>query len=328
MTNMSFPFGGFKTKKSRKGRYSGAFRDFVAEANFKEDDPDAPYESRLSMFDDPVNHEKWDACWTDRISINEDRYKHLNLKIYAIAQSHIDLAWLWRLYQTVNKSRITHGKAAFHVLAIPEFKFTFSQPVMLEWLSRAHPDGFESIRQAVKTGRFDFQGGDYVESDAKMPSGESFCRQRLYGQLYYKKEFGVIAEVGWLPDSFGYNNNIPQFLQKSGCKYFYTQKISGNWVPHEFPFAHFRWRSPCGDEVVVYSNNFQFRPLTRWHIFGHCRRILKPNTKLVCDYSHPDPKSATELGEQWPVIGIMFGAGDGGHGPTCEEVHRMRYFIK
>lgn len=322
---MSFPF---RSTTPGKGRYSGAIRDPVAEMAFDEGDSDAPYKKHAKMLDDPAVVDKFEDCWNDRITKNRSLYEKEHLRLWAIAQSHVDIAWLWRLYQTINKAKITQGKAAYHVLAHPEFKYTFSQPVMLEWLEQVHPDVFENVKKAVATGRFDLQGGDYVECDAKMPSGESFCRQRLVGQRYYLEKFGKTAEVGWLPDSFGYSNNIPQFLVKSGCKYFYTQKISGNWPPEAFPFIHFRWRAPDGSEVITYDNNFQFRPIVRWQVFGKYRRLCKPGATLTCDYTHPDPASDPALGDIYPEVGIMFGTGDGGHGPTCEEVHRMRHYVK
>ncbi len=326
---MSFPFGAFKDPtKHAKGKYSGADRDPVAEMAYDEGDGDIPYKKHAKMLDDPAAVDKFDHCWDDRITKHKALYEKDGIRLWAIAQSHIDIAWLWRLYQTVNKAKITQGKAAYHVLAHPEFKFTFSQPVMLEWLEQVYPETFEKVKKAVTTGRFDLQGGDYVESDAKMPSGESFCRQRLLGQRYYLEKFGKAAEVGWLPDSFGYSNNIPQFLAKSGCKYFYTQKISGNWPPEAFPFIHFRWRAPDGSEVVAYDNNFQFRPIVRWPAFGKYRRLCKPGETLTCNYTHPDPASDPALGDVYPEVGIMFGTGDGGHGPTCEEVHRMRHYVK
>ena len=325
---MSFPFGGFKSpQKRKKGRYSGADRDFLAEMQYDEGDPD-PYRDRLSMAEDPEARARYEKCWQNNVSVKKDLYKDLDLQVYALGQSHMDIAWLWRLYQIVNKSKITFTKAAFHVKHLSEFKFTFSQPLMLEWLRLADPDAFEEVKEAIATGRFELQGGMWVECDAKVPSGESFCRQRLYGQRYYQKHFGKMAEIEWLPDSFGYNNNIPQFANKSGCRYFYTQKISGNWPPHAFPFVHFKWRSPDGSEVITYSNNFQFRPLTRWNLFSKHRKLVKPGEELMCDYSHPDPIEDPKMGDIWPVITIMYGQGDGGHGPTSEEVHRMRYFIE
>jgi alpha-mannosidase len=325
---MSFPFGGFKTPgQSRKGRYSGAVRDFTAEMQHDEGDPD-PKDQNLPMIADPAIRDKFEKEWHNEHNTNADLYKDANLFIWALGQSHMDIAWLWRLYQILNKAKITCGKAAWHVQHIPEFKFTFSQPVMLEWLEKAEPDTFTAIKAAIETGRFELQGGCYVECDGKVPSGEAWCRQRLYGQRYYLEKFGKLATVEWLPDSFGYNNNIPQFAQKSGCVYFHTGKISGNWPPDEFPFAHFKWRSPCGEDVIVYSANAQYRPLERWKLFGHTRRICKPGELLVADYSHPDPGTDPALGEIYPHVLLIYGVGDGGHGPQSTEIHRLRHYIQ
>ncbi|MBD3351780.1 MAG: hypothetical protein GF364_09875 [Candidatus Lokiarchaeota archaeon] len=282
------------------------------------------------MLDDLEFQKHLDEEWENVISEKKNLWDKHNLRIWALGQSHMDIAWLWRMYQIINKSRITHGKAAWHVKRLPNFSFTYSQPVILDWLRQEEPEMFEKIKEAVETGRFELQGGTYVETDGKIPMGESWCRSRLYGQRWYLKHFNKIAEIEWLPDSFGYNNNIPQFASKSGARYFYTQKITGNFPPDEFPFAHFIWKSPDGSELICYSNNFRFRPLERWHLFGHTRRILKPGEKLECNYFDEDPKSSDKLDDNsvYPEVCLVYGTGDGGHGPTSPEVHQMRYYIR
>lgn len=325
---MTFPFGGFQSPdKERVGHFSGATRDFRAEMDYDEGDPD-PYETNCDLLADETARARFEACWHDKINAQHARYDAENLDVWALGQSHIDLAWLWRLYQTVNKAKITLGKAAWHVLHLPDFSFTFSQPVMLEWLRVAHPATFARVQEAVATGRFELQGGCWAETDAKLPAGEAFCRSRLHGQRYYMKHFGKLATIEWLPDSFGYNNNIPQFVRKSGGTDLFIMKCAGNWPPDAFPFCHFLWRAPDGSELLTYMPNFQFRVLTRWHIFGFNRRILKPGTSLECDYSHPDPASAPQLDGVFPVVMVPYGIGDGGHGPTSEEVHRVRYLVE
>ena len=64
--------------------------------------------------------------------------------------------------------------------------------------------------------------------DCNMPSGESMCRQFLYGQRYFKKEFGKETNIFWLPDTFGYCSQIPQLIKLANMKYFFTQKLSWN----------------------------------------------------------------------------------------------------
>lgn len=326
--DMSFPFGGFKKpKKQRKGRYSKAMRSFEKEMDYDEGDPDH-YRKNLELHEDPEAQAQFEKAWEKSFGKNEESLSKQNLTILALGQSHMDIAWLWRLYQIVNKSRITHGKAAWHVLNMPEYSFTYSQPVMLDWLRKDDPKTFDQIKEAVKTGRFELEGGTYVETDGKIPMGESWCRSRLYGQNWYMENFGKTAEIEWLPDSFGYNNNIPQFASKSGAKYFYTQKITGNFPPDEFPFAHFKWKSPDGSELIAYNNNFTLRPLERWHLFSHTRRILKPGENLVCNYFSNEPKKSPKLDDIWEIVALVYGTGDGGHGPTSHEIQQMKYYIE
>jgi len=59
-----------------------------------------------------------------------------------------------------------------------------------------------------------------------MPSGESFCRQYLYGQRYSQEKFRVRSKEAWLPDTFGYASQLPQILRLSGINYFFTQKVN------------------------------------------------------------------------------------------------------
>jgi alpha-mannosidase len=49
--------------------------------------------------------------------------------------------------------------------------------------------------------------------DCNIPSGESLVRQFLYGQLFFEKEFGKISTEFWLPDTFGYNSQLPQIIR-------------------------------------------------------------------------------------------------------------------
>ena len=43
-----------------------------------------------------------------------------------------------------------------------------------------------------------------------------------------KKSSGQDVRIGWNPDSFGYNWQLPQIYKKSGVDYFVTQKMGWN----------------------------------------------------------------------------------------------------
>ena len=69
---------------------------------------------------------------------------------------------------------------------------------------------YEKIRQRVKEGRWEPEGGMWVEADCNLTSGESLVRQFLFGKRFFKEEFGVDNKILWLPDVFGYSAAMPQ----------------------------------------------------------------------------------------------------------------------
>ena len=101
----------------------------------------------------------------------------------------------------------------------------------------------------------------WVEPDLNMPDGESLVRQILYGKRYFKAKFGVDVKIGWNPDSFGYNWQMPQIYKRSGMDYFVTQKLL--WA-HEFttfPYRLFYWQSPDGSRIMTYFPSEYANPI-------------------------------------------------------------------
>ena len=77
-------------------------------------------------------------------------------------------------------------------------------------------------------------------------------RQILVGKRYFQQKFGVDVKIGWNPDSFGYNWQLPQIYKKSGIDTFVTQKLM--WA-HEFtvfPYRMFYWEAPDGSRLLTY----------------------------------------------------------------------------
>ncbi len=172
--------------------------------------------------------------------------------ISAIGNSHIDMAWLWPWTETVEVVRNTFRTALELMNEYPDFKFTASTAQAYTWIEEKYPEMFKQIQQRVKEGRWEVIGGMWVEPDLNMPDGESLVRQILYGKNYFEAKFGVDIKIGWNPDSFGYNWQLPQIYKRSGIDYFVTQKLL--WA-HEFttfPYRLFYWESPDGSKIMTY----------------------------------------------------------------------------
>ncbi|MHA1369580.1 MAG: alpha-mannosidase [Promethearchaeota archaeon] len=308
----------------RRGIYSGNPRDLEKEfMELQEPDIDNP-EAWLKEERHEPEFKKYvkinfEYIWRD-VDFNEAEY-------YIGGQSHIDVAWKWRYWQTLRKVIVTYRKAVWHVKNHPKFTFVSSQPLLLEWIKKEDPELFEDIKAAVKTGRFDLCGGMWVEPDCHMPSGESFVRQRLYGQLFYLENFGRISEVEWVPDSFGYTRTLPQIFLKSGTPFFYTTKLANNSYS-QFPFVNFFWESPDGSRVLTMINPGGFGSLSKHRKFNPRRRLLIPGKKLVADYEMDRPEDLDVFSEELAPIPIFTGKGDGGHGPTGMEVAVMDKLVE
>ncbi|HLZ42626.1 MAG TPA: alpha-mannosidase [Candidatus Sulfotelmatobacter sp.] len=222
--------------------------------------------------------------------------------IRAVGNSHIDMAWLWPWTETVEVVRNTFQSVLDLMREYPDFKFTMSSARTYEWMQEKYPDLFKQIEQRVKEGRWEVIGGMWVEPDLNMPDGESLVRQILVGKRYFQKNFGVDIKIGWNPDSFGYNYQLPQIYKRSGMDYFVTQKLL--WA-HEFttfPYKFFWWQSPDGSRLLTY--------------FPHDYAESIDADHMATDASIWMPSIYGKKLTDSPEMMYLYGVGDHGGGPT------------
>jgi alpha-mannosidase len=167
-----------------------------------------------------------------------------------IGHAHLDLAWLWPVAETWEAAERTFVSALNLQEDFDELNFCHSSPALYEWIEQNHPTLFAQIQQRVAEGRWEVAAGLWVEPELNLISGESLVRQVLYGQRYTQERFGHISRVAWLPDSFGFCNQLPQILKQGGVDYFLTQKLRWNDTT-QFPHEAFWWQAP--DSTRIFS---------------------------------------------------------------------------
>ncbi len=220
----------------------------------------------------------------------------------AVGHGHLDMAWLWPLRETRRKSARTYARALNTIDQHPGYVYGTSQPQQLWWMKHHQPALFERIKAAVGAGRIELQGAFWVEPDTNLPSGESLVRQSLVGRRFLSEEFGIAPDdmrLCWLPDTFGYNGNLPQILRKSGMDWFQTIKLSWNKV-NNFPYRTFTWEGIDGSSVLVHMP-----PEGDYNSRAAADGLLKGI------HMYPERDLETAL--------LVYGAGDGGGGPG--EIH-------
>ena len=133
----------------------------------------------------------------------------------------------------------------------PEYVFMSSQPQLYKYVKKNAPDVYEQIKERVKEGRWEPEGGMWVEADCNLTSGESLVRQFLFGKRFFKEEFGVDNKILWLPDVFGYSAAMPQILKKCGIDYFMTTKLAWNEF-NKVPYDTMNWEGIDGSKVFTH----------------------------------------------------------------------------
>jgi alpha-mannosidase len=222
--------------------------------------------------------------------------------IHAVGNSHIDMAWLWPWTETVEVVRNTFQSVLDLMREYPDFKFTMSSARTFEWIEEKYPNMFKEIQQRVREGRWEVIGGMWVEPDLNMPDGESLTRQILIGKRYFQSRFGVDVKIGWNPDSFGYNWQLPQIYKKSGMDYFVTQKLLWAHEYTTFPYKLFWWQAPDGSRLLTYFPR------------DYAASIDGPS--MAKDLSVWAPAIYGPKLSDTPEMLHLYGVGDHGGGPT------------
>lgn len=248
--------------------------------------------------------------------------------VHSVGHTHIDVAWKWPLRQTRQKTVRSFQTVLKLMEQYPEYKFMSSQPQLYEFIKEEAPWLYDQIKERIKEGRWEAEGGMWLEPDCNLASGESLVRHILYGRKFMEGELGgKPGEVLWLPDVFGYSAALPQIMKKSGLSYFMTTKLGWNEF-NQFPYDTFMWRGIDGSEVLTYLiTTRDYRP---------GEGAGKPQAPFSTTYN--GQQNASQIMGTWQryqnkdvssQVLTCYGYGDGG-GPTAEmleESRRMEYSV-
>jgi alpha-mannosidase len=240
-----------------------------------------------------------------------------------IGHTHIDVAWWW----TVEQTREKVGRSFATVLKLmdeyPNYKFMSSQPQLYIFLKERYPELYARLKERVKEGRWEPEGGMWVEADCNLTSGESLVRQFMHGKKFFKEEFGIDNKILWLPDVFGYSGALPQIMKKSGIEYFMTTKLAWNQF-NKIPFDTFEWKGIDGTAILTHLITTLGVGQSTDEFFTTYNGDLHPDSIMGGWLRYQDKEINND-------ILISYGHGDGGGGPTREMIEnsiRMEKGVK
>lgn len=187
--------------------------------------------------------------------------------LYVVGYAHLDTEWRWEYPQVINeylRNTMQDNFALFQ--KYPHYIFNFSGANRYRLMKEYYPEDFARIKQYVASGQWFPAGSSAEEGDVNAPSAESILRQILYGNDWFRLEFGKSSAEYMLPDCFGFPASLPSILAHAGVKGFSTQKLTwGSSVerggpdsiektPEGTPFNVGVWVGPDGKSVIAAVN--------------------------------------------------------------------------
>ena len=253
-------------------------------------------------------------------ALYEDMTGYDEVVATCIGHTHIDVAWLWTVEQTREKTARSFSTVLKLMEEFPNYKFMSSQPQLYEFLKERYPDLYAKIKERVKEGRWEPEGGMWLEADTNLTSGESLVRQFLYGKRFFKEEFGVDSRILWLPDVFGYSGALPQIMKKSGIDYFMTTKLAWNQID-KMPYDTFLWKGIDGSAIFTHLVTTLGVGQSEDDFFTTYNGMLHPDA-LMGGWNRYQNKDINN------DILVCYGYGDGGGGPTREMLETSKRMEK
>lgn len=166
-----------------------------------------------------------------------------------LSHTHWDRQW----YRTVQEFRLYLGKMMDKLLELfredPDFRFFHldGQTAIIQDYLELRPWKRDEIVRLVREGKLKI-GPWFLQPDTFLVSGEGLIRNLLKGSRYAMSMGGSMS-VGWLPDSFGHNSQMPQILKNFGiCSFLFSRGLGDQF---EGKAGEFVWEAPNGDTVLA-----------------------------------------------------------------------------
>ena len=238
------------------------------------------------------------------------------MKAYLVADAHMDTQWNWDI-QTTIKSYIWNTMVQnFRLLELyPNYVFNFEGGVKYAWMKEYYPLQYEQLKKYVAQGRWHLAGSSWDACEVIICSPESWLRNVLLGQTFYRQEFGKEGTDIFLPDCFGFPYTQPTLMAHCGLIGFSSQKLQWRTNPFyegnkKYPFTVGLWQGIDGSKVMM-AHGFDY---------GH---------RFNGEDISSDERLQREIRESPLNIAYRYyGTGDQGGSPNIPSVQSMEKGLK
>ncbi|MCX6269421.1 MAG: alpha-mannosidase [Bacteroidetes bacterium] len=226
--------------------------------------------------------------------------------LYTVGYAHLDTEWRWDYETTISEYlKNTLDENFQRIDKYKPFVFTFSGARRYKMMKEYYPEKYIRLKKYVAQDRWFVGGSSVDECDVNIPSPESVIRQILYGNGYFRAEFGKESIDFLLPDCFGFQAHVPSVLAHAGLRGFSTQKLSWGSAMG-IPFNIGNWVGPDGNGIIAALNATDYG--------GEVKKRIDTSAYWV--------NRVMENGKKYGVFADYryYGVGDEGGAPRDEDV--------
>jgi len=206
-------------------------------------------------------------------------------KIYVVSHTHWDREW----YFSTSDSLVLLDNVVTDILQVLNNNANLSmcldgQVSIIEDYLKINPHQFNLIEKLVRNNQLSI-GPWCTQTDTFYVSGESIVNNLYYGIYYSKKMFGKYMDIVYLPDTFGFSNQLPMIAAGFNIKDCIIWRGVDFEVDNIEPY--FIWQSLGTDKVRtanLHGGYGAFKKANSSEIFKHGKLnpLIEEISNLTC----------------------------------------------
>ncbi|STY45138.1 Mannosylglycerate hydrolase [Listeria grayi] len=141
------------------------------------------------------------------------------IKAHIVNHTHWDREWYFTAMDALVLSEQLFTDAIVELEKNPEASFVLDgQLSILDDYLALYPEKLSNIQALIAKKQL-FIGPWFTQSDAFYAHAESILRNGMIG-VFESKKYGEYMDIGYLPDTFGFNAQVPAILEQLGLDTF------------------------------------------------------------------------------------------------------------
>ncbi|MDA9556478.1 alpha-mannosidase [Vibrio sp.] len=172
-------------------------------------------------------------------------------KVHVIPHTHWDREWYFTQQDSDVLATYNFTKVIETLENVPAYECYHldGQSSIVEDYLKVLPHMRERMAKLIKDKKL-FIGPWYTQTDTYNVAGESIIRNLKYG-MHIASKMGHAMEVGYLPDTFGHNAQMPTLFKGMGIDNIVFWR--GIDYDDQVEKSHFFWKSSGGDNIYAYN---------------------------------------------------------------------------